>query len=429
MAGSMLSGEPAVGRGSETVYVGRQPILDRHAALHAYELLFRDSTDNSARIADDIHATAHVVARTVGEIGVSAVLGDRQGYVNMSRELIFDDIVHVMPPERFVLELLETIDFDHALLARCGELRRVGFRFALDDVVKIDDSVAAALPLADIVKVDFLAADPAHLPALAATLKREGKTLVAEKIETRDQFDAAKRLNFDLFQGYFFARPQVLAARRASPSRAALMRLLAVLAAEPGMGELEAELKRNPDVVVQLMRLANSSTIGRGRHVSSLREAVTAIGTRQLTRWAQLLLYADRGGHGLPWRADPLAQLVGTRSRFMELAAQTVRPADEAFADAAFMTGIFSLVHVVLDMQPEEILDKLSVAQEIRAAIVETRGPLGALLTIARAAERGDTPALDASIGADSAFAGLTPAVLAALQVDAASWFAAHRLE
>jgi EAL and modified HD-GYP domain-containing signal transduction protein len=417
----------APARRGQRVYVGRQPILDGDGVLVAYELLFRDSPDNRARVHDDMQATAHVVARTIGEIGVPAVLGPHPGYVNMSRELLFDDIVHIMQPERFVLELLENIAFDETLFKRCAQLRNAGFRFALDDIVRLDDALLGALPSVDIVKVDFLAADHDHLPELAAAVKRRGKLLVAEKVETPDDFTQACKLGFDFFQGYFFARPQVLSARRASPARGSLLRLMAVLAGEPGMRELEAELKRNPDIVVQLMRLANSSAQTRGRRVSSLREAIAATGTRQLMRWTQLLLYAD--GSGLPWRSDPLLQLVGTRARFLELAAEMLRPADEAFSDAAFMTGIFSLVHVVLDMQPVEILDKLHLAAEIRGAILAGEGPLGALLGIARAAERGDASAIDASRHARPSFEALTPAVLAKLQFDAAAWFAGHRMD
>ncbi|MDR5779856.1 EAL domain-containing protein [Caballeronia sp. LZ065] len=416
-----------LGRRGQSVYVGRQPILDGDGALVAYELLFRDSPDNHARVHDDVQATAHVVARTVGEIGVPAVLGPYPGYVNMSRELLFDDIVHIMQPQRFVLELLENITFDDVLFKRCAQLRKAGFRFALDDVVRLDDPLLEALPSVDIVKVDFLAADRAHLPELAAAVKLRGKQLVAEKVETHEDFSQARKLGFDLFQGYFFARPQVLSARRASPARGALLRLMTVLAGEPGMRELETELKRNPDIVVQLMRLANSSAQTRGRRVSSLREAIAAVGTRQLMRWAQLLLYAD--GSGLPWRSDPLLQLVGTRARFLELTAGVLRPGDEALADAAYMTGIFSLVHVVLDMQPAEILDKLHLAADIRAAILAGSGALGTLLGVARAAERGDAPAIDASRLAQPGLDALTPAMLAKLQVEAAAWFAEHRLD
>lgn len=154
---------------------------------------------------------------------------------------------------------------------------------------------------------------------------------------------------------------------------------------------------------------------------------MAAAGTRQLMRWTQLLLYAD--GSGLPWRSDPLLQLVGTRARFMELAADALRPSDEAFSDAAFMTGIFSLVHVVVDLQPAEIVDKLHLTADIRSAILAGEGELGALLGIARATERGDVEAIDARRLADPALDALSPALLASLQVEAAAWFGEQRLD
>ncbi|MCC8391086.1 EAL domain-containing protein [Paraburkholderia sp. MMS20-SJTR3] len=406
------------------VYVGRQPILDRTGALNAYELLFRAGAYNYAEISDDAQATAQVVARTIGGIGVPAVLGAHRGFVNIDRTLLFSDIVHLMPPERFVLEILETVRFDATLARRLDELRGAGFQVALDDVGEITDELLAKLPYADIVKIDFLQTPPALVAKLASMLRGQGKTLVAEKVETREDFALAHELGFDLFQGYFFARPQVLAAPRNRSLRPGLLRLLALLSRDAGIVELEAELKLNPSVVVQLLRLVNSSAFGLGRNIASLREAIIATGTRQISRWAQLLLYADTGD--LPWRADPLVQLAATRSRFMELAANWLRPADGEFADAAFMTGIFSLVHVVLDSTPETVLEKLGLAAQIRDAIVARKGELGALLLIAEVAgEGGDA----APVAAAAGFAALTPEVLSELNLSAAAWFGAHVAE
>lgn len=411
--------------GAQFVYLGRQPILDRDGALNAYELLFRASAHNYAEVSNNAQATAQVVARAIGGIGVAAVLGPHRGFVNIDRALLFNDIVHLMPPERFVLEILETVRFDAHLGRRLTELRRVGFQVALDDVCELSDELFAALPHADIVKIDFLQADRSALAELASTVRSHGKTLIAEKVETREDFALARELGFDLFQGYFFARPQVLAAPRNRSPRPGLLRLLALLSRDAGIVELEAELKLNPSVVVQLLRLVNSSAFGLGRNIASLREAIIATGTRQIARWAQLLLYADRTD--LPWRADPLVQLAGTRSRFMELAASWLRPADSEFADAAFMTGIFSLVHVVIGSTPAAALEKLGLAPQIREAIVSRSGRLGALLRIAEAAGEGANAGLIAA-GSDvpAGFAALTPEVLAELNLSAAAWFGAH---
>jgi EAL and modified HD-GYP domain-containing signal transduction protein len=328
-----------------------------------------------------------------------------------------------------VLEILETVAFDARLVRRLSELRRAGFQVALDDVSELSDGLRSVLPHTDMVKIDFLVTPRPSLPALAAAVRAAGKTLIAEKVETREDFALASELGFDLFQGYFFARPQVLTAPRNNSSRAALLRLLAMLARDAEIVELEAELKRNPNVVVQLLRLVNSSAFGLGRNIASLREAIIATGTRQIARWAQLLLYADGGD--LPWRSDPLVQLAGTRSRFMELAARWLRPSDEEFADAAFMTGIFSLVHVVLGTTPAETLDKLGLAPQIRDAIVEHSGAMGTLLRIAEAADersdgRVDAASISAAADAPAGFAALTPAVLAELNLSAAAWFGAH---
>ncbi|MFM0349503.1 EAL and HDOD domain-containing protein [Paraburkholderia sp. RL17-347-BIC-D] len=410
---------------TQFVYLGRQPILDRDGALNAYELLFRAGAHNYAEVTDDAQATAQVVARAIGGIGVPTVLGQHRGFVNIDRALLFNDIVHLMPPERFVLEILETVKFDAQLVRRLGELRRAGFQVALDDVSELSDELIRALPHADIVKIDFLQTDRAVLPDLAALVRGQGKTLIAEKVETREDFALARELRFDLFQGYFFARPQVLAAPRNRSPRPGLLRLLALLSRDAGIVELEAELKLNPSVVVQLLRLVNSSAFGLGRNIASLREAIIATGTRQIARWAQLLLYADTGD--LPWRADPLVQLAGTRSRFMELAAAWLRPADDGFADAAFMTGIFSLIHVVLGSSPGAALEKLGLAPQIREAIVSRRGELGTLLRLAEAAGEGvDAASIALGPDAPGGFVAFTPEVLAELNLSAAAWFGAH---
>lgn len=413
---------------AQYVYLGRQPILDRYGALHAYELLFRSSAHNYAEVTDNAQATAQVVARTIGGIGVAAVLGQHRGFVNIDRALLFNDIVHLMPPERFVLEILETVKFDVPLTRRVSELRRAGFQVALDDVSELSDDLIAALPHADIVKIDLLQTDRAVLPKLASLARGQGRTLIAEKVETREDFALARDLGFDLFQGYFFARPQVLTAPRNRSPRPGLLRLLALLSRDAGIVELEAELKLNPSVVVQLLRLVNSSAFGLGRNIASLREAILATGTRQIARWAQLLLYAHSGD--LPWRADPLVQLAATRSRFMELAAAWLRPHDDEFSDAAFMTGIFSLVHVVIGSTPATVLEKLSLALPIREAVVSRRGALGTLLRLAEAAGEGaDAASIAAAPDAPPGFAALTPEVLAELNLAAAAWFGAHSEE
>ena len=406
---------------TEYVYLGCQPILDRSGALRAFELLFRSGAANFAQVTNDADATAQVIARLVGDIGLSAALGDHVGYVNVDRTTLMSDIVRLLPLECFVLEILETVTFDDVLLQRCKELRRAGFRLALDDVFDVSPRLLEFLPGVDIVKIDFLDCPRERLDELIGVVKQHGKVAIAEKVETPEDHDVAMRAGFDLFQGYYFAKPHVLTARRITPSREALLRLLVLLGGEPEVGELEAELKLNPHLVMQLLRLLNSSAFGLARTISSLREAIMIVGTRQITRWAQLLLFADGQLHALA--ADPLSQLCGTRARFMELSPGRLRPGDERFADTAFITGVFSLVHVLFGGAIEEVVPKLPIHADIRRALLERHVELGLLLNATEAAESGELAGIRAACDALAIF---TPNDLTTLGLVAAAWYNDH---
>ena len=399
----------------EYVFLGRQPILDRGGALCAFELLFRAGVANLAQITDDADATMQVITRLIGDMGLSAVLGDHTGYVNVDRSVLMSDVVQLLPPERFVLEILETVTFDDALFRRCNDLRRAGFRLALDDVSQVSQRLLQFLPCVDIVKIDFIECPRGRLAGLIGAVRQHGKVSIAEKVETREDHDAAMRAGFELFQGYYFAKPQVLTSRRITPAREALLRLMVLLGSDPGIDELETELKQIPNVMIQLLRLLHSGAFGLARSVSSMREAIMVVGTRQITRWTQLLLFAD--GHADAVRSSPLAQLCGTRARFMELAADRLRPDDDRFAATAFMTGVFSLVHVLFSSAIEDIVSTLPIRADIRRALLERQGELALLLNAAEAVESGDLMAIRAACDALPVF---TPNDLITLGLDAA---------
>jgi EAL and modified HD-GYP domain-containing signal transduction protein len=317
-----------------------------------------------------------------------------------------------------VLEILETVTFDEALFRRCNDLRRRGFRLALDDVSEVSPRLLAFLPCVDIVKIDLIKCPRERLAETAGTVMLHGKVAIAEKVETPEDHDAAMRAGFELFQGYHFAKPQVLTSRRITPSRDALLRMLVLLSGEPWIVELEAELKRIPNLVIQLLRLLGSSAVGFPRTISSLREAIMIVGTRQITRWTQLLLFAD--GHLGALRSDPLTRLCATRARFMELAAGRLRLDDDRFADTAFMTGVFSLVHVLFGTAIEDSVSTLPIHTDIRRALLERHGGLGLLLNATEAAESGDLMAIRAAC---EALPGFTPNDLTMLGLAAAAWY------
>jgi EAL and modified HD-GYP domain-containing signal transduction protein len=368
-----------------SVLLGRQPIVDRSGALVAYELLFRGGTaTNAAVVSDDHAATEQVILNAIAQFGVAVALGSHRGFVNIGRTSLGSDSLLLLKPERFTLEILETVVIDAEVEAACLRLRQAGFQIALDDVVATERIPQRVLKLVDIVKIDLRSVVEADLPALIHRSHAAGCVVLAEKVETQDEHRRILALGADLFQGYFFARPEVLRQGKVSASQTSLLKLQRMLADDPSLDELAWKVKRNPMLLAQLMKFAGSANVA-GRSDLTVGEAIARVGTRQLARLTQLLLFASDSQRHL--EDSPLLQLVHARARFMELMAQERWPEDDVLADAAFQTGIFSLMHVVTRQTREEMLAQTGTGPRIEAAILRSEGRLGDLLLIAELME------------------------------------------
>lgn len=360
----------------QDIFLGRQPILDREQQLVAYELLFRSGSVNVANIVDDMAASATVLTHAFGELGIEQALGPYRGFINADARLLFSDVLEVLPRERIVLEVLEHVEVTPDLVARCRDLRKMGFTLALDDFIGREHVYADLLELVEIVKVDLLSLDAQQLLVTTRALERYGVTLLAEKVDSQQQARHCLELGYQLFQGYFFARPTIVQGKKLSTSELTVMRVLNLLMSDAETGVLEDALKREPGLTLNLMRLSNSVASGLRQKVSSLRHAITVLGRRQLQRWMQLMLFTNPAGGGT---SSPLLQLAATRGRLMELLA-TDTSTDTRMGDQAFLAGIISLMPALLGMPIEEILGSIEVEPDIRAALLEHRGPLGTLL-------------------------------------------------
>ncbi|CAJ0719504.1 Cyclic di-GMP phosphodiesterase CdgJ [Ralstonia edaphis] len=365
--------------------IGRQAIVDRAGALVAYELLFRGTTRcTRAEFSDGTLATSNVILNTVSEFGVDRVLGDLGGYVNIGQHSINLALLEILPPQRFTLELLETVQFDEATIAECRALQKHGYRLALDDVTDITSVPREMLDLVDVVKVDVSAATPAAIDEILAAARRHQFKVLAEKVETAAQHLLLRELGFDLFQGYFFARPEVLAQRRLPESTNSLFTLLQLLTKDPSVAQLESLVKKSPLLLTRLMKLAQSAAHGDcGCSAITIRDAIMRVGTKTLGRWAELLLFV--GGAGTDLATNPLFRMVAVRARFMELLAKAVAVGNYALADAAYQTGVYSLLHVLTGQAQQEFMAQSSAPEAIRKAIATRDGMLGQFLGVAEA--------------------------------------------
>ena len=240
-------------------FLGRQPIVGRDNELVAYEFLFRSSAANTAVISDDVAASAAVIQYLFAGLGMDAALGGKRGFINLSEELLMSESIELLPRDKVVLEILETVPLTPRVAARCQELKNLGYALALDDVTELTVAHQNFLPLIDVVKLDVLGMAPERIAALVGMLKPFELTLLAEKIDTTEQHEFCHGLDFDLFQGFFFARPVMLTGRTVQPSALALLNLLGLIAKDAEIEEIEQAFKQAPDLMVHLLKIANSA--------------------------------------------------------------------------------------------------------------------------------------------------------------------------
>ena len=373
-------------REAEDIYLARQPIVDCGRQLHGFELLFRQGLDNQAKVIDRQAATSSVILRTLSEFGMESVLGSLPGFINCDADFLMSDAILLLPADKVVLEIRESIAATAEVQRRCLQLKAAGFRLALDDFQGANEINRPLLFIADMIKVDIAQLGPSRLDTVAREVRTLNAIRIAEKVETPAQFVHCRQQGFHLFQGYHFARPEMVAGRRLAPSHGVLMQLLAMLRRDADIRELGELFKHHPALAVDLLRLANSAALGAGQTLRSIANAIMLLGRRQLERWVLLMMLAgvDREHGSRP----ALLHLGATRGKLMELLMQW-QPGSEhaAAADSAFIVGIVSVMDALLGQDMESVATALGLAPELRAALLEHAGPLGNALRLAQALE------------------------------------------
>ncbi len=397
-------------------YLGRQPILDRDNRTVACELLFRPSARNRVTVTDNRAATASVIAHAFGDLGIAAALGASRGFINFDAELLLSEVPELLPASKIVIEILETVELTSELIERCRELKRKGFRFALDDVTRPGQVRPEVMNVVDIVKVDLAGTGPDALSAIVTAARASGgQLLLAEKVDNIQQAELCRELGFDLFQGYHFARPVLLEGRRTHPGQEVLLQLLQQITTEAPREEIEATFRHAPDLAWKLMRLVNSVGTGLPNRIQSIGHALVVLGERQLHRWLQVLMFAHHDADGAP---TALMNLAATRGRLMELIAEHT-PGHGHLRDQAFITGILSLLDTLFRRPMDELLQQVNLGLPIHEALLARRGTLGEMLGLVETLESNEG---DSALAAESAHAPWPLDDLPALQVEAMAW-------
>lgn len=367
-------------------FLGRQPILNTQQEIVGYELLFRSTEKNFSDYECQNQASMSVISSAMSGFGFRGVLGDKDGFINVTRGVLLSDLVEILPREQTILELLETAELTGPVRKRCQELKNKGFRIALDDHV-YSPEYADLYRFVDIVKIDILETDPAILPDIVAALRQFPVRLLAERVETQGQFQDCLELGFELFQGYFFARPVVLKRKGVEPSKIALLQLLSYLRSETDFNKIEEVFKSHPELSYNMLKLVNSVHLGLREKIKSLRHALIILGLDKLLRWVQLAIFASSDSRGIN---NPLLEMAAVRGRLLEylIMDQHALQRGNEQVESAFMLGILSLVDVLFETSLETIVPELRLSDEIVAALLNREGELGTLLALAETLEQ-----------------------------------------
>jgi c-di-GMP-related signal transduction protein len=397
------------------VFLGRQPILDRDRNVAGYELLFRSSRANFCDTADDVMATSQVIVNAVLGVGLDRLLGGKPAFINFDRTLLLGDWTTLLPPEKSVVEILETVTPDQEVLAACRRLRQQGYALALDDCLD-DERTAAFAPHVDILKVDFLQTSPADQEKLARCYRKLKIRMVAEKVETEADFQRALQLGYNYFQGYFFARPTVLQAARVPASQMSGLRLMKQIQREeldfPAIEEL---IRRDVSFSHSLLTYLNSAAFHWAARVESVRHGLSLLGSIEIRKWVWMACLSNLGES----RPSALMAQVLMRGRFCEVISSSAKLS--LGGSDPFLVGMFSLLDAILGRPLQGILDDLNISRNIRNALLGTAGDadlLSLFLRIVKSYEVGDWRQVEAALQV----IGMSPDDLLTCYMDSVSW-------
>lgn len=368
---------------SSTQIFAYQPIVDTTETPVAVELIYR-----YGEVVGGIPQTvANVVLNAFVHAGPDKLLRQRTTYLAAPTELLSSGLLDQLQPEQFALQLQA---FEAAaLLERCHELKQAGYRLVLDGVGSMRNDnglMRRCLPFLDVVRLDGKAALRGEIPLLAE-LRTSGVQLLASHVDSREMMTDLQALGFTLFQGYYFAHPASHAVTRADPRKLAVIDLLTKLAGDEDDPVIEEAFKANPALSLHLLQVVNSSAFALKTRIRSIKHAFAILGRKQLERWLQVLLFAF-DGDGAP---SPLMELALRRARFMEFVLiYRTHQGSTVLQDEAYMTGLLSLVDVLLGWPMQEAVERLNLADAVRQALLHREGPLGQLLDLCEALESAD---------------------------------------
>ena len=370
----------------EEAFIGRQAILDQQKNVYAYEILFRSGLKNAFDPnLDGNVATQSVMVNAMLDFGMNKLVSDKRAFINFTEQNLLTRAPKLLPSETVVVEILENVQPTPEILEAVKELKEAGYKIALDDFVLLP-GYEPLIEMADIIKVDFrITESPEERKKMRKILPKHVR-LLAEKIETEEEFQQALTYGYVLFQGYFFCKPTILQQKRLTSNALSKMRLLREINRQNvDFSSITGVISSDTNLVHKLLTYINSAGVGLANHVSNLKQATVLLGASGVRRWVTLVSLQTFSEDKPP----ELFTLSLMRAKFCELiAAKLKRPG--LTADTGFLLGMFSLLDVLLNLPMEEVLKEVNLSDELTDALLGKDNDLRRLLDLVIAYEKGD---------------------------------------
>jgi len=356
------------------VFVARQPIFDRLRHVYAYELLFRSGMSNAFPGVDGDEATSSLLSSSFFTVGIEQIASGHKAFINFTEDMLVQGVPAMFPRDCVVVEVLEDVRPTEDVISACRELVRKGYLLALDDFV-YQDNLVPLIELAAIIKVDFRLTPLAQIKDMVATLKQYPCRLLAEKIETHEEFALADSMGFVYFQGYFFSKPEVLKNKDIPSSQMALMQLIVkVNQADFEVSDIEKLVTQDISISYKLLKYLNSAYYSRLQPITSIHQAIAFLGGKGTRLFVSLIATSKLSEH----KPDELIRTACIRARFLE----QIGMAQNLDHGDCFMLGLFSLLDAMLDVSMDVLMGQLPLSEDITQALVHKTGRLYPLLQL-----------------------------------------------
>jgi c-di-GMP-related signal transduction protein len=368
-----------------TQFVARQTILTSDEKVFGYELLFRNGVEDFF-CNPDVDSASRSTLNTSMLMGLDVLCDGHRAFINCTRDILLKDYITLLPSAQVVIEVLETVPADELVVAACQRMKAAGYMIALDDFA-VNDPRQSLTDLADIIKVDVRATSASDAAAMVKQYGPWRCRMLAEKVETREEFVAAKEAGFLYFQGYFFRRPEVLTAHEIPANRVNYLRMLkAVSESELNVRVLENLVKSEASLCYRLLRYLNSAVFGFAAEIHSVRHALSILGEREVRRWIRLVATLGAG----QGKATDLVLSALVRARFCELLSPKIQHGDSDL----FLLGMLSMMDTILEIPMQQVLDNIPIDQESKTVLLGKAGRLRPFYQLMLAQESGEWQAV-----------------------------------